>query len=40
MIYERWTTEYSADWAGRLTEFKRSVEAAMGGESKVPKPGK
>ena len=26
MIYERWTTEYSAMWAGRLTEFKRSVE--------------
>ena len=26
MIYERWTTEYSAMWAGRLTEFKRQVE--------------
>ena len=26
MIYERWTTEYSAEWAGRLTEFKRQVE--------------
>ena len=26
MIYERWTTEYSAMWAGRLTEFKRHVE--------------
>lgn len=29
MIYERWTTEYSAGWAGRLTEFKRSVEAGL-----------
>ncbi|MDJ0939453.1 MAG: helix-turn-helix transcriptional regulator [Woeseiaceae bacterium] len=26
MIYERWTTEFSAMWAGRLTEFKRRVE--------------
>jgi predicted transcriptional regulator len=26
LIYERWTTEYSAMWAGRLTEFKRQVE--------------
>jgi predicted transcriptional regulator len=26
MIYERWTTEYSGMWAGRLTEFKRRVE--------------
>ncbi len=26
MIYERWTSEYSAMWAGRLTEFKRQVE--------------
>jgi len=29
MIYERWTTAYSAEWAGRLTEFKRAVEAAV-----------
>lgn len=27
MIYERWTTEYSAYWAGQLTEFKRLVES-------------
>jgi len=27
MIYERWTTEYSGLWAGRLTEFKRRVES-------------
>ena len=26
MIYERWTTEFSGMWAGRLTEFKRQVE--------------
>lgn len=26
-IYERWTTEYSAAWAARLTHFKRTVEA-------------
>ena len=25
-IHERWTTEYSALWAGQLTEFKRQVE--------------
>ena len=29
MIYERWTTEYSAEWASRLTAFKRQVEAGM-----------
>lgn len=26
MIHERWTSEYSALWAGRLTGFKRAVE--------------
>ena len=26
MIHERWTTEYSAMWAGRLTDFKYLVE--------------
>lgn len=30
MIYERWTTDYSALWAGRLTEFKRQVEDRQG----------
>jgi DNA-binding transcriptional ArsR family regulator len=30
MIHERWTTEYSALWAGHLTEFKRQVEAKQG----------
>lgn len=29
MIYERWTTEYSAAWAARLTEFKRTVEGKL-----------
>ena len=27
MIYDRWTTEYSALWASRLTEVKYRVEA-------------
>ncbi len=26
MIHERWTSEYSALWSGRLTAFKRAVE--------------
>ena len=26
MIHERWTTEYSALWAGKLTRFKHLVE--------------
>ena len=26
MIHERWTTEYSAMWSARLTDFKRAVE--------------
>jgi predicted transcriptional regulator len=26
MIYDRWTTEYSALWASRLTEIKHRVE--------------
>ena len=30
MIHERWTTEYSALWAGHLTEFKRQVEGKHG----------
>ncbi len=33
MIHERWTTEYSAMWAGHLTEFKRQVEAKQGGRT-------
>lgn len=28
MIYDRWTTEYSALWAGRMTAIKYRVEAA------------
>ena len=28
MIYERWTDEYSAMWAGRITAFKAQVEQA------------
>ena len=26
MIHERWTTEFSAMWAGKLTAFKNQVE--------------
>ncbi len=26
MIHERWTTQYSALWAGQLTAFKHAVE--------------
>ncbi len=28
MIYDRWTSEYSALWAGKLTRLKYSVENA------------
>ena len=27
-IHERWTDEYSAHWAGKLTSFKRQLEDA------------
>lgn len=28
MIYERWTDQYSAMWAGKLTAFKAQMEQA------------
>ena len=28
MIYDRWTTEYSSIWAGRLTQIKYRIESA------------
>ncbi len=28
LIYDRWTTEYSSIWAGRLTRFKYAMEAS------------
>lgn len=28
MIYERWTDQYSAMWAGKLTAFKQQIEDA------------
>lgn len=35
MIYDRWTTEYSKLWAGRLTALKYRVESGPGkGEEK------
>jgi len=30
MIYDRWTTEYSALWAGRLTRLKYDIESIRG----------
>ena len=33
MIHERWTSEYSALWAGKLTEFKRAVESKQRGST-------
>jgi DNA-binding transcriptional ArsR family regulator len=27
MIYDRWTTDYSALWAGKLTEIKYKIES-------------
>ena len=33
MIHDRWTTEYSALWAGRLTRLKYELEADDGDES-------
>jgi predicted transcriptional regulator len=32
MIYDRWTTEYSALWASRLTQVKYQVESISGGK--------
>jgi len=29
MIYERWTDEYSAHWAGRMTAIKYAVERSL-----------
>jgi DNA-binding transcriptional ArsR family regulator len=32
MIHERWTTEYSAMWAGQLTRVKYRVESKRGND--------
>lgn len=40
MIYERWTTAYSAEWAGRLTAFKRAVEAAADDDARPARAGR
>jgi DNA-binding transcriptional ArsR family regulator len=34
MIYERWTTEYSAYWSGQITEIKYRAEGRAGRERK------
>lgn len=42
MIHDRWTTEYSTLWAGRLTEIKYRIESKTGKKRKKkgPKRGK
>lgn len=37
MIYDRWTSEYSALWAGKLTRLKYAIEA---GDEPVPGTGR
>lgn len=37
LIYERWTTEYSAYWSGRVTEIKYRAEARAEREHKPKK---
>ncbi|MCK5749637.1 MAG: helix-turn-helix transcriptional regulator, partial [Oricola sp.] len=37
MIHERWTTEYSAYWAGQMTRLKYLAEARHEGETKHKK---
>ncbi|GJM26567.1 MAG: hypothetical protein DHS20C16_29820 [Phycisphaerae bacterium] len=32
MIYDRWTTEYSAVWAKKMTQIKYKIEAGMPAE--------
>jgi DNA-binding transcriptional ArsR family regulator len=29
LVYDRWTTEYSAYWAGKLTRIKYRIESAI-----------
>lgn len=39
MIHDRWTTEYSAYWAGQLTRIKYLAEARQEESDKKPKKG-
>lgn len=39
MIHDRWTTEYSAYWAGQLTRIKYLAEAREEENEKKPKKG-
>lgn len=32
LVYDRWTTEYSGLWAGRMVDVKYKVEQAQGGD--------
>lgn len=38
MIYDRWTTDYSALWAGRLTRIKYRIESSHPARQDQPKP--
>jgi DNA-binding transcriptional ArsR family regulator len=38
LIHERWTTEYSAFWAARLTRLKYSAEGALVQALRSPSP--
>ena len=40
MIHERWTTEYSAYWAGQMTRIKYLAEARHYDEASAKKKGK
>ena len=40
LIHERWTTEYSAYWASRLTRLKYSAEGAQVSRLQTPIPAK
>jgi len=40
MIYDRWTTEYSALWAGRMTRIKYAVETESKGKKRRNKRGR
>ena len=34
MIYDRWTNEYSALWASRITQLKYEIEGGLGKQQK------
>ncbi len=36
MIYDRWTTEYSAFWASKATDLKFQIESEIAGTKRHP----